>query len=85
VKLRPENIGRCSEFTIREMETLRFRDNTLTIVKKRQEEEVPEHVAEGVTKLAVSTRLKAESSIRSARYVQGYGEWLRGYNTGKEL
>ena len=35
VKLRPENIGRCSEFTIREMETLRFRDNTLTIVKKR--------------------------------------------------
>ena len=44
-----------------------------------------EHVAEGVTKLAVSTRLKAESSIRSARYVQGYGEWLRGYNTGKEL
>jgi hypothetical protein len=72
VKLRPENIGRCSEFTIREMETLRFRDNTLTIVKKRQEEEVPEHVAEGVTKLAVSTRLKAESSIRSARYVQGY-------------
>ncbi|CAI8025565.1 hypothetical protein GBAR_LOCUS14753 [Geodia barretti] len=40
VKLRPENIGRCSEFTIREMETLRFRDNTLTIVKKRQEEEV---------------------------------------------
>jgi hypothetical protein len=72
VKLTPENIGSCSEFTVREMETLRFRDNTLIIVKKRQEEVVLERVAQGVRKLAVSTRLKAESSIRSERNIQGY-------------